>query len=146
MITEQWFRLGGLRCSPLNAALGVMKKLVIATAILILLAASVSASETLWREDKNAEAYCKLINETVCTVVVVGVFTDVSAIENKNIGKLGITPKEKYEKVITFPSKWLRSNSRGDLIEFTTQAWLQGQRYTVNGMVFVDSNGKYVHQ
>lgn len=123
-----------------------MKKRAITAALLYFLAASASASDTLWREDKNAYAYCKPDKETICAVVVGSVITDVSAIENKNIGKLGITPKEKYEKVITFPSKWLRSSSNGDLIEFTTQAWMQGQRYTVNGMVFVDNNGKYVHQ
>ncbi len=123
-----------------------MKKSAISTLIIYFFTISASASETLWRADKNAQAYCKSRNESVCTVVVRGVFTNVTAIENKNIGKLGITPKEKYEKVITFPSKWLRSTSEGDLIEFTTQAWLQGQRYTIRGMVFVDSKGKYVHQ
>lgn len=123
-----------------------MKKSFILVVILNLLATSVIASQALWREDKNAHAFCNSRNETVCTVVVEDVYTDVSVIENKNIGKLGITPKEKYEKVITFPSKWLRSNSDGDLVEFTTQAWLQGKKYTISGMVFVDSNGKYVHQ
>lgn len=123
-----------------------MKKSFILVVILNLLATSVIASQALWREDKNAHAFCNSINETVCTVVVGDVYTDVSVIENKNIGKLGITPKDKYEKVITFPSKWLRSNSDGDLVEFTTQAWLQGKKHTISGMVFVDSNGKYVHQ
>lgn len=123
-----------------------MKNSAITTVIIYFLATSASASETLWREDKNAQAYCKSSNESVCTVVVKDVFTNVSAIENKNIGKLGITPKEKYEKVITFPSKWLSSSSEGDLVEFTTQAWLQGERYTVKGIVFVDSKGKYVHK
>jgi len=123
-----------------------MKKSAITTVIFCLFATSVSASETLWREDKNAKAYCESSNETVCTVVVSDILTDVSVIEDKNVGKLGVAPKEKYEKVVTFPSKWLRSNSDGDLIVFTTLAWLQGQRYTVSGMVFVNNKGKYVHQ
>lgn len=105
--------------------------------------ANANVNEILWRSDKNARAYC---NKTVCTVLVKGISTDVSAIENKNIGKLGVTPKADYDKVITFPSKWLRTNEYGDLIQFTTKAWLKGQRYTIKGIVFVDSSGKYVHQ
>ncbi len=123
-----------------------MKKSAITIVLPYLLATTVSASQALWREDKNAQAFCNSRNETVCTVIVGDVHTDVSVIENKNIGKLGSTLKEKYEKVITFPSKWLRSTSDGDVVEFTTQVWLQGKKYTINGVVFVDSNGKYVHQ
>lgn len=127
-------------------ALGVMKKSAIIVVLLYFIAGSVSASQALLREDKNAQAFCNSRNETVCTVVVGDIYTDVSVIENKNIGKLGVTPKNKYEKVITFPSKWLHSSSDGDLIEFTTQAWLQGEKYTISGVVFVNRNGEYVHQ
>lgn len=115
------------------------------TVLFCLLAFSVNAKEVLWRADQNTKAYCKNANETVCTVVISGVSTDVSAIENKNIGKLGMAPKAGYEKVITFPSTWL-SSSDGNVIEFTTQAWLNGQRYTVQGSVFVNAKGEYVHQ
>jgi hypothetical protein len=123
-----------------------MKKSAAIVFLFYFLAGSVSASQTLVREDKNGHAFCNSRNETECTVVIGDVYTDVSLIEDKNIGKLGIIPKNGYEKVITFPSKWLRSNSDGDLIEFTTQAWLQGQKYTISGMVFVNRSGEYVHQ
>ncbi|MCF6439511.1 hypothetical protein L1077_08735 [Pseudoalteromonas luteoviolacea] len=122
-----------------------MDKLFI-TAVFYFFSFVVNANEILLRSDKSAKAYCHKINETVCIVLVKGVSTDVSAIENKNIGKLGVTPKSDYDKVVTFPSKWLRFNKDGNLIQFTTRAWLKGQRYTIKGMVFVDSNGKYVHQ
>ncbi|SET68868.1 hypothetical protein [Thalassotalea agarivorans] len=107
---------------------------------------TVNANEVLLRPDNQARAYCHKSNKTICTVVVEGISTDVSAIENKNIGKLGIAPKEDYDNVVTFPSKWLRSSKDGDLIEFTTKAWLKGQVYTVRGTVFIDENGKYLHQ
>ena len=104
------------------------------------------AEEVLWRADKNALAFCKLKNDSACFVVVNNYSTDVSVIESKNIGKLGNIPTKEYSKVVTFPSKWQRTSGDGDLIIFTTLAWLQGQKYTAKGMVFVDSNGKYVHQ
>ncbi|WP_194868452.1 hypothetical protein [Pseudoalteromonas sp. PPB1] len=110
------------------------------------LAFPILAEDVLWRVDKGAQAYCTKDKETVCFVVVNETVTNVSAIESKNIGKLGITLKENYEKVVTFPSKWLSSTNQGDLVEFTTQAWLKSKRYTARGMVFVDNNGKYIHQ
>lgn len=104
------------------------------------------AENMLWRADNGAQAYCNKDKNTVCFVVINGTTTQVHEIESKNIGKLGITLKAHYEKVVTFPSKWISSTNQGDLIEFTTLAWLKSERYTVRGVVFVDNNGKYIHQ
>lgn len=122
-----------------------MQQLIISVVIFMFSFSSL-ANEVLWRGDKNALAFCKLKKDSKCFVVVNEYSTDVSAIENKNIGKLGKTPKEQYNKVVTFPSKWQRTGSNGDLIIFTTQAWFKGQKYTVKGAVFVDSDGKFNHQ
>ena len=125
--------------------LGAMHKFII-SAVVFLFSFSTFASDVLWREDKSASAYCKKAKESVCFVVVGNNTTDVSIIENNNIGKLGIASKSQYDKVVTFPLLWKRTGSDGDLIIFTTQAWLNGQRYTTKGMVFVDNDGKYIHQ
>ena len=133
------------RHAPFIKALGAMHKLIIFVVLFIFSFNSFS-SEVLWRTDKNALAFCDKTNESTCFVVVNNNSTDVSLIEGKNIGKLGVTPKDQYDKVVTLPSSWKRTDSDGDLVIFTTKAWLKGQRYTIQGMVFVDSNGKYVHQ
>ena len=122
-----------------------MHKLIISASV-FLFSFSTFASDVLWREDKGASAYCKKAKESVCFVVVGDTTTDVSIIENKNIGKLGVASKSQYDNIVTFPSRWKRTGSDGDLIIFTTQAWFNGQRYTTKGMVFVDNNGKYIHQ
>ena len=122
-----------------------MHKLTISV-VICLFSFSSFASNVIWRDDKNALAFCNKTEESFCFVVVNNISTDVSIIENKNIGKLGVTPKAEYDKVVTFPSTWQRTGSDGDFIIFTTQAWLKGQRYTTKGMVFVNSDGKYIHQ
>ncbi|WP_143085082.1 hypothetical protein [Pseudoalteromonas denitrificans] len=122
-----------------------MYKLIILV-VAFLFTISSCADEILWRVDKNAFAFCNQAKRSTCFVIVNNTSTDVSLIENKNVGKLGVTSKEKYNRIVTFPSKWQRTDDNGDLIIFTTQAWLNGQRYTTSGMVFVDKQGKYVHQ
>ncbi|TLU67236.1 hypothetical protein FE810_02840 [Thalassotalea litorea] len=116
--------------------------------LLSLVSLSALANDVVWRSDKKALAFCdsKEFEETVCFVVVNSVSTNVSIIENKNLGKLGIAPKSKYEKVKTTASQWKRTGDDGDLVVFKTQAWKDGQRYTTEGFVFVDSHGKYIHQ
>jgi len=110
--------------------------------VVFLFSFSIFASEILWREDQGASAYCKKVKESVCFVVVGNTRTDVSLIENKNILKLGTASKAQCDKVVTFPLAWQCTSSDGDLIIFTTQAWLKGQRYTSKGMVFVDNDDK----
>jgi len=121
-----------------------MKKLLFTTCIIF--ASSISYSENeknvLWNKDRSAVAFCVSENESLCFIVSGEMVANVSQVENGNIGKLGITPKSKYEKVITFPTKWLQSNNNEFMISFTTQAWLSGQRYTVTEPVLV-KNGKY---
>jgi len=112
----------------------------------LLLASFISHAEAnknvLWNAENSAVAFCVVEQESQCFIVAEETAINVSQVENANIGKLGITPKEKYEKVITFPTKWLQSNKNEYLVLFTTQAWLSGQRYTVKEPVFV-KNGKY---
>ncbi|MCF2948878.1 hypothetical protein L0668_12225 [Paraglaciecola aquimarina] len=104
------------------------------------------ASEILWNSDKTALAFCDSKEQTVCFVIANSIATNVSRIENANLGKLRITEKEQYEKIQTFPSKWLADKPNGNLISFTTMAWKDGQRYTITGPVFVSNDGSYVEQ
>jgi len=121
-----------------------MKKLFLITCILLAPSFSYAENEknVLWNKDKNAVAFCVSESESLCFIVAGETVANVSQAENVNIGKLGITPKSKYERVITVPTKWLRSNNNEFMVSFTTQAWLSGQRYTVTEPVFV-KNGKY---
>ena len=52
---------------------------------------------------------------------------------------------EEYEKVISFPSKWVTASEPEYLVQITTQAWFKGQRYTVTEPVFI-KNGIYLQR
>ncbi|WP_045859807.1 hypothetical protein [Teredinibacter purpureus] len=96
--------------------------------------------------DKTALAFCESKDKTICFVIANNIPTNVSRIENANLGKLGLAGKEQYEKIETFPSEWVAEKQNGNLISFTTRAWRNGQRYTASGPVFVKNDGVYVHQ
>jgi len=120
-------------------------KRIILFAYIILVSSSLYADtekNVLWNNEKSAIAFCVSEPESRCFIVVDESAIDVSQVENANIGKLGIAPKEKYERVITFPAKWLRSKTNEYMVSFTTKAWLSGQRHTVTEPVLV-KNGKY---
>ena len=97
----------------------------------------------LWNDKKTAVAFCTLEKSTTsCYIVDGNKVTNVSHLENINIGSIGTTPKNKYEKVISYPTKWVESKNNKHIVTFTTNAWLEKQRYTVTKPVLV-SNGKY---
>lgn len=101
---------------------------------------------SLWSEGGEAEAVC--INESGirnhCFIVVADVHIDVSQVEASNLGKLGLRPRDAYSKVLNIPSKWLKVAKNEYMVEITTHAWFEGQRYTVKEPVYV-KDGKY-HQ
>ena len=69
------------------------------------------------------------------------IISDVSLVESGNFGKLGTATRNKYEKYKTFPTKWLKTEGDYFQIEFTTQAWKNGQRYTVKEPLVVNFDG-----
>lgn len=112
---------------------------------LVLFSIGVSSEEvntSVLNSDGAARASCSNIGIPVCQVVVGEVEVDVSQVTFVNLGKLGIAKKEDYEKIVTKPVKWLKSTVELQIIEFQTQAWRNGQRYTVSEPVLIN-NGKY---
>ncbi len=99
-------------------------------------------SEVLWNKEKTALAFCTKEIPTKCYVVDSAQVVDVTALELANIGKLGLYSRQDYEKIISLPHKWLRTESDFYLVSFKTQAWRNGQRYTVKEPTLV-KNGMY---
>lgn len=97
----------------------------------------------LWSGGKSALAFCVLAKASSCYVISDELKVNVSQVENLNLGKLGLSSKYKYEKVITFPVEWLKSGDGELMVLFKTQAWMAGKRYTVTEPVLI-KNGKYV--
>jgi len=89
--------------------------------------------EALWDGDKKAEAVCINSdgNKNKCFIQIGSDRFDVTSAENANLGKLGLATRDSYAKIISFPTKWLKSTDGIYLVEITTQAWLNGQRYTL---------------
>ena len=105
----------------------------------------------LWNNEKTAHAVTfKDTTKTICLVIITinnkFIVSDVSMRETGNFGKLGIASRNQYEKYQTFPSKWHKSTGTHFIIEFTTQAWINGQKYTVEGPVAVSYTGAPVFQ
>lgn len=121
-------------------------KRILTTALLSIFPINLLGAEVLWNSDKTAFAFCESKEKTTCFIIANNIPTNVSRIENANLGKLGLPRKKRYEKIETFPSKWVEENQNGNLISFTTRAWINGQRYTVSGPVFVRNDGVYVQQ
>ena len=96
----------------------------------------------LWNESHTAVAVCLKKVTTKCFVIDSENITDVSKIEQSNLGKLGIAKKAEYKSVQTKPIEWLSSKENLFLVSFQTRAWLKGQRYTVAGPAAV-TNGEY---
>ena len=89
--------------------------------------------ESLWDSTKEAEAVCinNANGKNECFIQVGSDKFDVTKAEGANLGKLRLAARDSYSKVISFPTKWLKSSSGVYMVEITTQAWLNGQRYTV---------------
>ncbi|SDB45040.1 hypothetical protein SAMN02927930_01744 [Pseudidiomarina indica] len=122
-----------------------MYKLIVMLGVLSLSFFAVAEEKvSLWSEGGGAEAVC--INESKmishCFIVVGDVRIDISEVEASNLGKLGLRPKEAYSKVINIPSKWLKVAKNEYMVEITTHAWFEGQRYTVKEPAYV-KDGKY---
>lgn len=98
----------------------------------------------LWSNNKEALAVC--VNGTInkCDIVIGSTQVDVSKVEAANLGKLGLRPRKAYSKIINFPTKWLQAGNNEYLVNITTQAWFEGQRYTVTEPVYI-KDGVY-HQ
>jgi len=93
-------------------------------------------STGLWNNEKTALAITfHSSTKTICLVIITlnnkFIISDVSQVESGNFGKLGTATRNKYEKYKTFPTKWLKTEGDYFQIEFTTQAWKNGQRYTL---------------
>lgn len=89
--------------------------------------------ESLWNGTKEVEAVCinSDDNKNKCFIQVGSDKFDVTSAENANLGKLGLATRDSYSKIISFPTKWLKSADGVYMVEITTQAWLHGQRFTV---------------
>lgn len=121
----------------------------IAASLLLLCICSVSVysedRRELWSDAREALAVCEIGTKNLCYVVINEKKVDVTQAEYANIGKLGIRKFEEYEKVISFPSKWVTASEPEYLVQITTQAWFTGQRYTVTEPVFI-KNGIYLQR
>ncbi|TVZ39045.1 hypothetical protein P886_3432 [Alteromonadaceae bacterium 2753L.S.0a.02] len=121
-------------------------KRILTIVLLSIFPITVLGGEVLWNSDKTALAFCESKEKTTCFIIANNIPTNVSHIETANLGKLGLAGKNQYEKIETFPSEWVAEKQNGNLISFTTRAWVNGQRYTVSGPVFVRNDGVCVHQ
>ncbi|WP_448549353.1 hypothetical protein [Thalassotalea fusca] len=99
-------------------------------------------SEVIWNKEMTALAFCTKEIPNKCYVVDSVQVADVTALESANLGKLGLYSRQDYQKIISFPHKWLRTEKDFYLVSFKTQAWRNGQRYTVKEPALVE-NGKY---
>lgn len=104
-----------------------------------------SSAETieLWSKDKKARAVCENSTSNRCYIVVAMTEIDISSVEGANLGKLGIRSSNEYSKIINFPSKWLKASNDEYLVNITTQAWFEAQRYTVTEPVYI-KDGVYL--
>ncbi|MCP4769144.1 MAG: hypothetical protein GY875_23160 [Gammaproteobacteria bacterium] len=99
----------------------------------------------IWNEEKSAFAFCVSGAESSCYVYHNTKLIDVSGVEGRNIGKLGIAPRNSYEKFITHPALWIEREDGLLMIKFTTQAWKNGQRYSVHEPMVI-KNGKPIYR
>lgn len=96
-------------------------------------------SKVVWSEDKNSHAFCTNTSKPECYLVCEEQLVNVSQVINSNLGKLGTSRRNEYEKVITFPTRWIDHKSeQGCMFEFKTQAWKQEKRYSVYELVYVE--------
>ena len=91
----------------------------------------------LWSNNKEAQAVCMNGDSNKCYVAIGKSKIDITKVEGANLGKLGIRPRNAYSKIINFPSKWLQASNNEYMVNITTQAWFEGQRYTITELVYI---------
>ena len=106
---------------------------------------SFSLKNGLWNEEKSAFAFCVAREQSSCFVYHNSLVVDASGVERGNLGKLGIAPRRSYAKINTFPTQWINREDGILMIEFTTQAWKDGQRYTVREPLII-LDGKPIYR
>lgn len=94
-------------------------------------------STELWSNNKEALAVCINNDSNKCYVSIGNIKVDITKVEGANLGKLGIRSRNDYSKIINFPSKWLRASNNEYIVNITTQAWFESQRYTVTEPVYI---------
>lgn len=126
--------------------LTLIMKMNIATLLLLSYLFSIFAysedRKELWSKGKEALAVCEISIQNRCYVIIDKLYIDVTQAEHSNIGKLDVYKNKEYEKIISFPSKWVTVSSPVYIVQITTHAWLHGQRYTVSELVYI-KNGVY---
>lgn len=65
---------------------------------------------------------------------------DVSAVESKNLGKLGLA--QRYERIETRAVGWLPSQGELLRLEVQTQAWHEGRRYVAEELLMLQTDGR----
>ncbi|WND79845.1 hypothetical protein [Lysobacter capsici] len=103
-------------------------------------------ASALWSVDRRAAA------ASMRTATGPGVFVflrggdgsfqkiDVSAVERKNLGKLGLA--QRYERIETRAVGWLPSQGELLRLEVRTQAWHQGRRYVAEELLMLRTDGR----
>lgn len=99
----------------------------------------------IWNPERSAVAFCSHEGESRCYVISGENTINVSQVENANIGKLGTAKKEEYEKVVTTPVKWLKSENEILMVSFKTEAWLSGEKLSAIEPVVI-KNGNYLQR
>ena len=94
-------------------------------------------TKVLWSKNKKALAVCINSDSSKCYVSIDSIKVDITKVEDANLGKLGLRPRNAYSKIINFPSKWLQASNNEYLVNITTHAWFNGQRYTVTEPVYI---------
>jgi hypothetical protein len=104
------------------------------------------SASALWSVDRRAAA------ASMRTATEPGVFVflprgdgsfqkiDVSAVESKNLGKLGLA--QRYERIETRAVGWLPSQGELLRLKVRTQAWRQGRRYVAEELLMLRTDGR----
>lgn len=138
-------RLMGLPTHP-HAVFAMALALVVWASATFPARAEPPPASALWSVDKRAAA------AVMRTAAGTGVFVflrrgdgsfqkiDVSAVESKNLGKLGLA--QRYEWVETRAVDWLPSQGELLRLKVRTQAWRQGRRYVAEELLMVRTDGR----
>jgi hypothetical protein len=122
-------------------ALGISMSRVTTFIVLIIFSVSCFAEEkmSLLSDGQEAEAVCIVDHESgnSCFIIIRETEVDVTSVESANLGKLSLRSRDAYSKIISFPSKWLKASEEEYVVKITTQAWFEGQRYSVAERVYV---------
>lgn len=104
-------------------------------------------ASALWNADRSAAAVHSRVDGRARVLAFVrqddGTFAtvDLSEVENRNLGKLGRNGPA-YKRVETRALQWIDRKDGLLQLRVRTQAWRQGQRYTVEEPVLFDATGR----